>query len=200
MSLEENIRQIVAVSLDYKDLSFTFLLLKDSYYEFCYSFNRFTPTFQLIEHMQDTPFESVLRAFARWLTHDLTPYMNEETAQDPWQTLKEETNFISNLNSNENFTPSEIKHGESVLNHLAERIEAVEAKPEIQRQLKQFAEDIREIKEDLKKLKKKKWSWQAVGIIFQIINFAKGLEQESFIKIKEAISDFFGQFTRDLIA
>jgi hypothetical protein len=186
---------------------FKFVHATNNYHIFGAISKRFTPNHEVMENPKANfgIHDLIERLFVPWLNNHVKVFLEDYNTPDPWANLHVEYNSITfnsehQLHSKEKFTPSEIRSIEPALDGLEKKIEALKVETEVQNELKQIKEDFREIREDLKTLTKKKWSWQFIGLGFQILTFAQEFAPEAFEELKDTINGLFSEFSKRLIS
>jgi hypothetical protein len=183
--------------LRYKELEFEFILPKQSYEEFLCEYTRFAPSFPRYQTSETKTLDYVCQYnFSGWLYGSVIKYLEEEKLDDPWAKPSIEEHAFDDTR----FTPVEREVVKAQLDKVEEKILEMGSSEEVALQLKKFATELAEIKEELKTLKKKNWTRQFIGWGAQLVSYVGAHEPEKIEEIKSLINKFFEQFNQRLIS
>jgi hypothetical protein len=129
--------------------------------DFIFNYSKLIPKYELIGHPLENAcqFDDCLKYFGKWLANDVRVYIDEENTPDKW--LDIEAHFHGSHTSaglsfsKEAFTNEEIRQIEGYLDNFE-----TFAKEKLQltdQQLKDIAKELKELREDVKRLTKNKW-------------------------------------------
>jgi hypothetical protein len=144
------------------DLQFTFIQSVIDPEAFRYSFSKFVGG--QFEQKQTESFDAVLTFFKKWLIKDVLAFVREQGIEDPWAQLNQEQNQFFE-SENENFTEHEIEVIEAGLDRFIEfSKEQLQLEPG---KLHQIQNEIKELKEDVRKLSRNRFTKIFYGFLIK---------------------------------
>jgi hypothetical protein len=177
---------------------FKFSIKEDGYHVFNCQFKVFSPKSETTNKDVNYNIHDIIKYFFNhWLKDHAKVFLENVDVKDPWESPSENADLSF---SNAKFDDKKIKQLGPKIDIIKFQIENLNLERSLQDQLNKFANELTEIKEELKNLKRKNWVRQFIGWGFQLTTFASNHAPEKLQEIKEIINVFFDQFNQDLIA
>jgi hypothetical protein len=181
-------------------LYFTFIRSHNSFGNYIYGHTSYTPKRDYVDYGQanSVNFFEALKVFDSWLKEVVFVFLKQQEIPDPWQQIRADNSLLF---SDQVFDKETIASLSPKIDEVKYKIQNLNLDPSIQEQLTKFANELTEIKEELKSLKTKSWLRQMTGWAIQLLSFISDkVPAEQVDAVKKIIQEFFDQSIKNSLA